>query len=289
MAKRRYWLKLREDYFNSPKIKKLRSVAGGDTYALIYLELQCYSIKNEGIIEFEGLEDNLAKELALILDEEEMNVAYLLSYLEKYKLIDCIEENKYALVEAMGAIGSEAESTKRVREYRARQKALQCNDNVTDMKHDVTKCNDIYNKNKDIRNKNNIYNNIMIDINIINDYINNNNLEYVDAEEFYNYYSLRDWKTKNGEPITNLAALLVSWNTRNKVRVEEAKEIQRKMNERHDYAADSNNVPKSAPLEIPEFSPENASDFLNKLAKSGKRSTVLQSIIGNLAKEKEMG
>ena len=68
-----------------------------------------------------------------------MNVAYLLSYLEKYKLIDCIEENKYALVEAMGAIGSEAESTKRVREYRARQKALQCNDNVTDMKRDVTK------------------------------------------------------------------------------------------------------------------------------------------------------
>lgn len=288
MAKRRYWLKLREDYFNSPKIKKLRSVAGGDTYALIYLELQCYSIKNEGIIEFEGLEDNLAKELALILDEEEMNVAYLLSYLEKYKLIDCIEENKYALVEAMGAIGSEAESTKRVREYRARQKALQCNDNVTDMKHDVTKCNDIYNKNKDIRNKNNIYNNIMIDINIINDYINNNNLEYVDAEEFYNYYSLRDWKTKNGEPITNLKSLLVSWNTRNKVRVEEERERQRKMNERHDYAADSNNVPKSAPLEAPEFTPEQASVFLNKLANSGKQSLVLETIIGNLAKEKEM-
>lgn len=110
----------------------------------------------------------------------------------------------------------------------------------------------------------------------------------MDAEEFYNYYSLRDWKTKNGEPITNLVALLVSWNTRNKVRVEETRETQRKMNERHDYAADSNNVPKPVPLEVPEFLPENASDFLNKLAKSGKQSTVLQSIIGNLAKEKEM-
>lgn len=50
MAKRRYWLKLREDYFNSPKIKKLRSVAGGDTYALIYLELQCYSIKMKALL-----------------------------------------------------------------------------------------------------------------------------------------------------------------------------------------------------------------------------------------------
>lgn len=118
MAKRRYWLKLREDYFQSPKIKKLRQVAGGDTYALIYLELQCYSIKNEGIIEFEGIEDDLAKELALILDEDAKNVEYLLAYLQQYKLMDCIEENKFALVEAISSIGSEAESTRRVREMR---------------------------------------------------------------------------------------------------------------------------------------------------------------------------
>lgn len=147
--------------------------------------------------------------------------------------------------------------------------------------------NTIYNNT--IYKKENNIKNIAFDINIINECISNNNLEFVNAEEFYNYYSLRDWKTKNGEPITNLKSLLVSWNTRNKVRVEETRETQRKMNERHDYAADSNNVPKPAPLEVPEFSPENASDFLNKLAKSGKRSTVLQSIIGNLAKEKEMG
>lgn len=288
MTKRRYWLKLREDYFNSPKIKKLRSVAGGDTYALIYLELQCYSIKNEGIIEFEGLEDNLAKELALILDEEEMNVAYLLSYLEKYKLIDCIEENKYALVEAMGAIGSEAESTKRVREYRARQKALQCNDNVTGMKHDVTKCNDIYNKNKDIRNKNNINNNIVLDINIINDYINKNNLKFVNAREFYNYYSQRGWKTNADEPITNWQALLVNWNNRNKIRIEEERERQRKINERHSYAADSNNVPKSALLEAPEFTPENANSFLSRLASNGKQSNVIQSLIQSVVQGKEI-
>lgn len=146
--------------------------------------------------------------------------------------------------------------------------------------------NTIYNNT--IYKKENNIKNIAFDINIINECINSNNLEYVNAEEFYNYYSLRDWKTKNGEPITNLKSLLVSWNTRNKVRVEEERERQRKMNERHDYAADSNNVPKSAPLEAPEFTPEQASVFLNKLANSGKQSLVLETIIGNLAKEKEM-
>ena len=33
--KRYYWLKLRNDFFDSVRMKKLRSVAGGDTYTII--------------------------------------------------------------------------------------------------------------------------------------------------------------------------------------------------------------------------------------------------------------
>ena len=40
MAERRfYWLKLREDFFRQKEIKKLRQIAGGDTYTIIYLKL----------------------------------------------------------------------------------------------------------------------------------------------------------------------------------------------------------------------------------------------------------
>ena len=73
--KRYYWLKLKEDYFNSPKIKKLRKIAGGDTYTIIYLKMQLLSIKNNGIIEFEKIEPTFQEELALKLDEDVENVS----------------------------------------------------------------------------------------------------------------------------------------------------------------------------------------------------------------------
>ena len=122
MAKRYYWLKLKEDFFTSPKIKKLRSVAGGDTYTLIYLELQLLSIKNEGKLIFEHLEDSLAEELALILDEREQDVSFLLTYLERYGLIEYLSEDEALLPEAASSFGSESAVASRVRKHRERKK-----------------------------------------------------------------------------------------------------------------------------------------------------------------------
>lgn len=136
--------------------------------------------------------------------------------------------------------------------------------------------------------ENNINNNIVLDINIINDYINKNNLKFVNAREFYNYYSQRGWKTNADEPITNWQALLVNWNNRNKIRIEEERERQRKINERHSYAVDSHNVPQSVPLEVPEFSPEQANSFLSRLASNGKQSNVIQSLIQSVVQGKEI-
>lgn len=145
-----------------------------------------------------------------------------------------------------------------------------------------TQNNTIYKK------ENNINNNIVLDINIINDYINKNNLKFVNAREFYNYYSQRGWKTNADEPITNWQALLVNWNNRNKIRIEEERERQRKINERHSYAVDSHNVPQSVPLEVPEFSPEQANSFLSRLASNGKQSNVIQSLIQSVVQGKEI-
>lgn len=136
--------------------------------------------------------------------------------------------------------------------------------------------------------ENNINNNIVLDINIINDYIDKNNLKFVNAREFYNYYSQRGWKTNADEPITNWQALLVNWNNRNKIRIEEERERQRKINERHSYAVDSHNVPQSVPLEVPEFSPEQANSFLSRLASNGKQSNVIQSLIQSVVQGKEI-
>ena len=39
MAKRYYWLKLKNDFFRGKHIKMLRKIAGGDTYTIIYLKM----------------------------------------------------------------------------------------------------------------------------------------------------------------------------------------------------------------------------------------------------------
>ena len=64
--KRYYWLKLKEDFFDQKEIKKLRRIAGGDTYTIIYLKMLLLSIKNGGKIMYEAVEDSLAEELICV-------------------------------------------------------------------------------------------------------------------------------------------------------------------------------------------------------------------------------
>ena len=129
--KKFYWLKLQHDFFRQPRIKKLRKIAGGDTYTIIYLELQLLSLSNNGVLVFEGIEDDFIEELALTLDEDVDNVKMTVIYLIKHGLIEEVKEDEYALIETMKNIGSETQVAKRVREHRKKVKALQCNTDVT--------------------------------------------------------------------------------------------------------------------------------------------------------------
>ena len=68
--KRIYWLRLREDFFEQPKIRKLRRLPGGDGYLVIYLRIQQLTVQTGGILTRKGTEQDLADELALELDED---------------------------------------------------------------------------------------------------------------------------------------------------------------------------------------------------------------------------
>ena len=134
MAERRFfWLKLKEDFFNSKRIKKLRKLAGGDTLTIIYLKMQLKSIKTDGVLSFTGLEKSFAEELALDLDESPEDVGLLLNYLLSVGLIETSDNVNFLLPYAVESIGSEGASAERVRNFRDR-KALQSNDDVTQVK-----------------------------------------------------------------------------------------------------------------------------------------------------------
>lgn len=75
--KKYYWLKMTDQFFEDKAIKKLRKIAGGDTYTIIYLKMLLTAIKQGNKMYFEGIEDDFMEELALELDEDSMSWKHL--------------------------------------------------------------------------------------------------------------------------------------------------------------------------------------------------------------------
>ena len=134
--KRYYWMKLKEDFFTSKRIKRLRNLAGGDTYTIIYLKMQLKALKDDGFLYFDGVMDNFADELALDIDESVDDVKVTVSYLMSVGLLETNDEMAYKLTYMENLIGSESAHTQRQRNYIQRKKAREAslNDaNVTQM------------------------------------------------------------------------------------------------------------------------------------------------------------
>lgn len=119
-GKRYYWLKLKEDFFASKRIKKLRNMAGGDTYLIIYLKLQLKAMKTDGIIRFDHLEQDISTELALDLDEKPDDVAATLIYLSHCGLAESSDNENFFLPYAVENVGSETSAAERMRNMRKR-------------------------------------------------------------------------------------------------------------------------------------------------------------------------
>lgn len=90
MTKRYYWLKLKNDFFRSKEMKKLRRIAGGDTYTIIYLKMLLLSLNDQGKLYFDGVEDTFVEELALEIDEDEDNVKVAVAFLLKVGLMEIV-------------------------------------------------------------------------------------------------------------------------------------------------------------------------------------------------------
>ena len=132
--KRYFWLRLYDDFFGSFRIKKLRKMAGGDTYVIIYLKMQLKAMKTDGVLQYRGLGTDFVDELAIDIDEEPDDVRVTLMYLLSCGLAETNDQKTFFFPFSVANTGSETSTTQRVREFRARQKALQCNADVTPMK-----------------------------------------------------------------------------------------------------------------------------------------------------------
>lgn len=121
MAERRYWwLKLQEDFFKQKAMKKLRRMENGSTYTIIYLKMQLASLRNNGMLVFEHMEDSFANELAYEIDEAPEDVAATIDFLLRYGLLVPLSKDESYIPAAVENSGSEGSSAKRMRALRER-------------------------------------------------------------------------------------------------------------------------------------------------------------------------
>lgn len=134
MAKRYYWLKLPKDFFEDKAIKRLRQIAGGDTYTIIYLKMLLKSMEDDGKLFYEGIEDTICDEIALDINESADDVQVTMNYLEKKGLL-VVTDSEVELPRLTEMVGSETDKAELMRKLRNKEKG----NNVTKISNNVTK------------------------------------------------------------------------------------------------------------------------------------------------------
>lgn len=233
--KRYYWLKLKEDFFSSRRIKKLRKLAGGDTYTIIYLKLQLAALRTDGILQWTGLEDNIFEELALELDEDPDNVEVTLRYLLSCGLAESENMESVFLPWVVASTGSEQSSAERVRRHRE-AKALQCNTAPL-----------LCNTEKEIE----IDTELELEREVKRKRFTPPTLDEVkaycqergndvDPEKFFAYYTAGHWKDSKGDPVRNWKQKVLTWERKEKKpkgKVMSSKEYNAKPKQKIDLSA----------------------------------------------------
>ena len=135
--RRYYWLQLKDDFFNSKEMKLMRKLPGGEEITIIYLKMMLASLAEQGKLYFEGLAEDLAEELSLIIDEDPEAIRLTLMFLTKKKLLTTSDNYQFNLEQVPEMVGSETASTRRSRKHRDTQKLLQCNTTATKGNGDI--------------------------------------------------------------------------------------------------------------------------------------------------------
>ena len=129
MAKKYFWLKLSEDFFNTDEIQLLTAKKNGEKYLIFLLRLMLKSIKHEDCI-LPLIGDNKEEvigNLSVITNTNIDTVRGAFEAFQQLKLIEPYQEEGQAIIIPISVdmVGSVSDSAMRMRRLRAKQKAKQ--------------------------------------------------------------------------------------------------------------------------------------------------------------------
>lgn len=142
MAEKKYfWLKLKRDFFKRHDIRIVEEMPNGKDYILFYMKLLLESVDHCGQLRFNDSIPYNSQMLSVITNTNIDTVEKALKIFMDLNMIEMFEDGTLLMKEVERNIGSESESAHRVRDHREKQKALQCNGEVTKCNESDEQCN----------------------------------------------------------------------------------------------------------------------------------------------------
>lgn len=147
--KKYYYLKLKDDFYESEEMILLQNMPDGYLYSDILLKLYLRSLKNEGKLMFKGIIPYTPEVLAQVVRHQVGTVEKALSIFQKLGLIEVLDDGAIYMLDIQNFIGKSSTEADRIRTYRTRidkEKKIGC----TNVQQKYDKCTPEIEKEKEI-------------------------------------------------------------------------------------------------------------------------------------------
>lgn len=120
--KKYYYLKLKENFFDSEEMIILQNMENGYIYSDILLKLYLRSLKNEGRLMFKKLIPYTPSALAQVVRHSEETVEKALEIFQQLELVEILDNGAIYMLDIQNFVGSSSTEADRRREYDRRIK-----------------------------------------------------------------------------------------------------------------------------------------------------------------------
>ena len=120
--KKYYYMRLKEDFFNSEEIMILESMQDGYLYSNILLKMYLCSLKTDGRLMLNNIIPYNAKMIATVTRHSVGTVEKALEIFEKLGLIEVLDNGAIYMMNIQNYIGKSSTEAERIKDYRARIK-----------------------------------------------------------------------------------------------------------------------------------------------------------------------
>lgn len=204
--KKYYYLKLKDNFYNTEDLKLLESMPNGYEYSSLYLKLCLLSLKGEGQLLYKNRIPYKPEMLSTITGHSVEVIEYIIPILQELEMITLLDNGTIFIDDIQNLVGHGSTEGERKAQYRKKLKAIK----------QVGQCPDIRppeieletEKKKEIKRAKFTKPAVAI----IKEYCDEKSYN-IDAEYFFNYYESKGWLIGKS-PMKSWKAALANWNKR---------------------------------------------------------------------------